>query len=184
MAIFMTVREEYEDALWRGKDVVACLPESVVLFSFSSRHDGPVIDVLADDTYPATGNCCTYTSRVFFCMFDCSIYASGRGVPSVFCGFEDLAAQICGGGNGKQKGLLTRRRPCRAAVVGCYYVIFLLLLTREATMSFLGTPCQYISVKIFVCHSFVHLVSISVNTTVTGLLHNGPVRLFPLLRSP
>lgn len=120
----------------------------------------------------------------FFCMFDCSIYASGRGVPSVFCGFEDLAAQICGGGNGKQKGLLTRRRPCRAAVVGCYYVIFLLLLTREATMSFLGTPCQYISVKIFVCHSFVHLVSISVNTTVTGLLHNGPVRLFPLLRSP
>lgn len=30
MAIFMTVREEYEDALWRGKDVVACLPERYV----------------------------------------------------------------------------------------------------------------------------------------------------------
>lgn len=29
MAIFMAVREEYEDGLWRGKDVVACLPESV-----------------------------------------------------------------------------------------------------------------------------------------------------------
>ncbi|WVO21430.1 uncharacterized protein IAS62_002738 [Cryptococcus decagattii] len=30
MAIFMTVREEYEDGLWRGKDVVACLPERYV----------------------------------------------------------------------------------------------------------------------------------------------------------
>lgn len=64
MAIFMTVREEYEDALWQGKDVVACLPESVIfLFAFFSQHDGTVIDALAGDMYLATGDCCTYTLK-------------------------------------------------------------------------------------------------------------------------
>lgn len=87
MAIFMTVREEYEDALWRGKDVVACLPESVILlFAFFSQHDGAVIDVLAGDMYLVTGNCCTYTLKEEkkIAGFGCSIYAS------VFYGFEDF----------------------------------------------------------------------------------------------
>lgn len=35
MAIFMTVREEYEDGLWRGKDVVACLGSQCPFVSFS-----------------------------------------------------------------------------------------------------------------------------------------------------
>lgn len=38
-------------------------------------------------------------------------------------------------------------------------------------MSFLGKPCQYISVKIFVGHSFVHPVPVSVNTTVADFVH-------------
>lgn len=68
MAIFMTVREEYEDGLWRGKDVVACLPESVSFcFTFLLQAKcGAVIDVLAGDMYRAIGNCCIYASNDFF----------------------------------------------------------------------------------------------------------------------
>lgn len=99
MAIFMTVREEYEDALWRGKDVVACLPESVILlFAFFSQHDGAVIDVLAGDMYLVTGNCCTYTLKEEKKL---QVLVAAY-MHRFFTALRTLSAQNCGGGNGKR----------------------------------------------------------------------------------